>query len=66
MVGRGLVERRRRPDDGRAWGLHLTRRGTQAVDRMKAAVLIEDRRRAAKLSAAERRELLRLLEKLAG
>ncbi|MGH8745372.1 MAG: MarR family winged helix-turn-helix transcriptional regulator, partial [Burkholderiales bacterium] len=24
MVGRGLVERRRRPADGRAWGLHLT------------------------------------------
>ncbi|HKI63002.1 MAG TPA: MarR family transcriptional regulator [Burkholderiales bacterium] len=66
MVGRGMVERRRRPDDGRAWGLHLTRRGTQALDKMKAAVLAEDRRRAAKLSAAERRELLRLLEKLAG
>lgn len=66
MVGRGMVERRRRPDDGRAWGLHLTRRGTRAVDEMKAAVLVEDRRHAAKLSAAERRELLRLLEKLAG
>lgn len=66
MVGRGLVERRRRPDDGRAWGLQLTRRGAQALDRMKAAVLTEDRRRAAKLSAAERRELMRLLEKLAG
>jgi len=66
MVGRGLVERRRRPDDGRAWGLHLTRRGAQALDRMKTAVLTQDRRRAAILSAAERRELLRLLEKLAG
>jgi hypothetical protein len=33
---------------------------------MKAAVLAEDRRRAARLSAAERRELLRLLEKLTG
>jgi DNA-binding MarR family transcriptional regulator len=66
MVGRGLVERRRRADDGRAWGLHLTRRGTQALDRMKAEVLAEDRRRASKLSAAEQRELLRLLEKLAG
>jgi len=66
MVGRGLVERRRRPRDGRAWGLHLTRRGAQALDKMKAAVLAEDRRRAASLSAAERRELLRLLEKLAG
>jgi len=66
MVGRGLVERRRSPGDGRAWGLHLTPRGAQTLDRLKAAVLAEDRRRAAKLSAAERRELLRLLEKLAG
>jgi DNA-binding MarR family transcriptional regulator len=66
MVGRGLVERRRRPNDGRAWGLHLTPRGAQALDKMQAAVLAEDRRRGAKLSAAERRELLRLLEKLAG
>lgn len=66
MVGRGLVERRRREDDGRAWGLHLTRRGTQALDGMKVAVLAEDRRRASKLSAAEQRELLRLLEKLTG
>jgi DNA-binding MarR family transcriptional regulator len=66
MVGRGLVERRRRPDDGRAWGLHLTRRGAQTLERMTAAVLAEDRRRAAKLDAAERRELLRLLDKVAG
>ncbi|MFZ1908434.1 MAG: MarR family transcriptional regulator [Burkholderiales bacterium] len=66
MVGRGLVERRHRPDDGRAWGLHLTRRGHQLTAKMKAAVLAEDRRRGDKLSAAERRELLRLLEKLAG
>ena len=66
MVARGLVERRRRPDDSRAWGLHLTRRGAQSLDKMKTAVLAEDRRRAAKLGAAERRELLRLLDKLAG
>jgi DNA-binding MarR family transcriptional regulator len=66
MVGRGLVERRRRPGDGRAWGLHLTRRGAQLVERTKTAVLAEDRRRAAMLNSAERRELLRLLAKLAG
>ena len=66
MVARGLVERRRRPDDSRAWGLHLTRRGAQSLDKMKTAVLAEDRRRAAKLGAGERRELLRLLDKLAG
>lgn len=63
---RGWVERRRRPNDGRAWGLHLTRKGEALVERMRRAVLAEDRRRAAVLSAKERRELLRLLNKLAG
>ena len=62
---RGLVERRRPPRDARSWGLHLTRRGQQFVDRMKARVLEFDYRHAQRLSPAERREMLRLLEKLA-
>jgi DNA-binding MarR family transcriptional regulator len=61
----GWVERRHRPDDGRAWGLYLTRRGEALVERMKRRVLATDRRRSAVLSRRERRELLRLLEKLA-
>ncbi len=63
--GRGLVERKRRPNDARAWGLHLTRRGEQFVGRMKARVLKSDMEKAKVLSNRERRELLRLLEKLA-
>ncbi|HEY6821399.1 MAG TPA: MarR family transcriptional regulator [Burkholderiales bacterium] len=62
---RGLIERRRRPNDGRAWGLHLTRRGEHLVERLKADVLRLDLKRARHLSGRERRELLRLLEKLA-
>lgn len=62
---RGLIERRRRPNDGRAWGLHLTRRGEHLVERLKADVLRLDLKRAKHLSGRERRELLRLLEKLA-
>lgn len=65
MEGRGLVERRRRPDDGRAWGVHLTPRGERLVAAMKRRVVAEDRRRAAVLETRERRELLRLLNKLA-
>jgi len=64
MEGRGLVERRR--NDGRSWGVHLTPRGEKLLAAMKRRVAAEDRKRAAVLSAAERRELLRLLEKLAG
>ena len=66
MEERGLVERRRRPNDGRSWGVHLTAKGEQLLGAMKRRVAEEDRRRAAVLSPKERRELLRLLEKLAG
>ncbi|MGQ0544835.1 MAG: MarR family winged helix-turn-helix transcriptional regulator [Betaproteobacteria bacterium] len=61
----GLVERRHRADDGRAWGLVLTRRGEALVERLKRRVVASDRKRAAVLSARERRELRRLLAKLA-
>lgn len=66
MAHRGLAERRQRPDDGRAWGLHLTARGEKLVARLRRRVLTEDRRRAARLGAGERRRLLALLKKLAG
>jgi DNA-binding MarR family transcriptional regulator len=66
MEARGLAERRRRPDDARAWGVRLTPRGEKLVAAMKRRVAAEDRKRAGVLSARERRELLRLLNKLAG
>jgi len=65
MEDRGLVERRRRPNDGRSWGVHLTVRGEELLARMKRRVSAEDRKRAKVLDARERRELLRLLNKLA-
>jgi len=66
MQARLLVERRRPDGDSRAWGLHLTRAGERFVRGMKRRVSSKDRARASRLSAAERRELLRLLAKLAG
>jgi len=63
---RGLVARRRKPGDGRAWGLRLTPRGERFVARMKQRVAAEDHRRAAVLGPPERKALLRLLNKLAG
>src|SRR5262245_33124925 len=62
---RGLVERRRRPGDGRVWGMHLTRQGEQFVQRMKRRVVDHDLKKSRVLTPAERRELFRLLEKLA-
>jgi DNA-binding MarR family transcriptional regulator len=62
---RGLVERRHQPDDGRAWGLHLTRRGERFLGQARRRVLEFDLRKSRMLSKTERRELLRLLEKVA-
>jgi len=63
---RGLAERRHRPDDGRAWGLFLTAKGEALLRKLKRNVRGHDRRFAQRLNPAERRELLRLLEKLTG
>ena len=65
LEARGLIERRRKPGDARAWGLHLTREGEQFVATVKRRVLKHDISKAKALSRAERRELLRLLDKLA-
>jgi DNA-binding MarR family transcriptional regulator len=65
LEARGLVERRRRAGDARAWGLYLTRRGQQLVERIKARVLQHEQRIVGKMSPQERRQLVRLLEKLA-
>jgi DNA-binding MarR family transcriptional regulator len=62
--GRGLVERRRRNGDARAWGLYLTAEGERFVERAKRRVLRSDQEKTKVLSAAERRQLLGLLQKL--
>jgi DNA-binding MarR family transcriptional regulator len=66
LESRGLAERRHRPDDGRAWGLYLTRRGAALLRGLKSRVRACDRSFAARLAPPERRELLRLLDKLTG
>jgi DNA-binding MarR family transcriptional regulator len=65
LVARGLAERRHRPDDGRAWGLNLTPKGERLIQTLRRRVRQHDRRFAARLASGERRELLRLLDKLA-
>ena len=62
---RGFIERRPHPGDGRAWGLHLTRGGEQFVQKTKRRVLEHDMRISSCLAPGERRELMRLLDKLA-
>jgi DNA-binding MarR family transcriptional regulator len=64
LEAQGLAERRHRPDDGRAWGLYLTAKGQRLIERLRRRVRDSDKRFAARIDAAERRELLRLLDKL--
>ncbi len=63
---RRLVERRQHEDDARVWGLYLTPRGKTFTDGLRRRVLAEDRRQASVLTASERAQLSRLLNKLAG
>jgi DNA-binding MarR family transcriptional regulator len=60
---RRLLERRR-GEDRRTNGLWITRGGTATLARVKREVRSHERRIAARLSAAERAQLLSLLEKL--
>jgi len=62
---RGLIERRRGADR-RTNGLWLTQAGRVLVARLKRRIEQHESRVAARLTAAERTQLLTLLEKLAG
>ena len=62
---RGLLERRR-GTDRRTNGLWLTAAGRSAVRRLERRIVAHERAVAARLAPAERRQLLVLLEKLAG
>jgi DNA-binding MarR family transcriptional regulator len=66
MESRGLAERRTRPDDARAWGLHLTPKGEGELARLRERVRANDDRFAGRLAPGELAELRRLLDKLSG
>ena len=61
---RGLLLRLPHPLDGRALGLHLTAEGQAFMRRAEATVLQLEADATHALSAAERRTLIRLLQKL--
>jgi DNA-binding MarR family transcriptional regulator len=65
LEARRLLERRR-GDDRRTNGLWLTASGRAFVSRMRRRIEAHERRVAAHLTAAERAQLLALLEKLSG
>ncbi|MES2942376.1 MAG: MarR family transcriptional regulator [Pseudomonadota bacterium] len=61
---RGLIDRKPHPQDGRAIGLHLTAEGEALMKdaEVTASVLEEDA--TTRLSAAEKKTLMRLLQKV--
>jgi len=63
LEGRGLVERRR-GEDRRTNGLWLTADGRSLVVKLKRRIQQHERRVAARLTPAEREQLIGLLEKL--
>jgi len=65
LESRGLIERRR-GEDRRTNSLWLTRAGRTLLARALRAIERHEKRIAARLSAAERRQLLTLLGKIAG
>ena len=64
LEAKGLIERRR-GSDRRTNGVWLTRTGRTALARAKRAIAIHERRVAARLSSAERAQLLELLARIA-
>jgi DNA-binding MarR family transcriptional regulator len=65
LEGKGLIARRR-GQDRRTNGLWLTAAGRTLVSRLKRRIQMHERRVAARLSPAERAQLIALLEKLTG
>jgi DNA-binding MarR family transcriptional regulator len=61
---RGLAERRRRADDGRAWGLFPCAKRAAPARELKRKCRRQHTQVAPRLAARERKELLRLLARL--
>ena len=61
---RGLLVRHPHPQDGRALGLHLTAEGSALMAQAEQTVLDTENQVASALTSAERRTLIRLLQKV--
>jgi DNA-binding MarR family transcriptional regulator len=64
LEGARLIERRKSPTDKRAHALALGYDGDRLLERYEALVRAHEARLLAPLSASERRQLIRLLERL--
>jgi DNA-binding MarR family transcriptional regulator len=65
LTDMGYVERLEVPGDRRAYGLALTALGRKDLRQIEQAVVQQDQNATQRLTAAERQQLLKLLDKLA-
>lgn len=61
---KGLISKRPHPHDGRAMGLHLTAAGKKLMRQAEADASALEQEATARLSLAERKTLIRLLQKI--
>ena len=61
---RGLIQRRPHPNDGRAMGLHPTSEGLSLMELAEREASLLENDAASRLSANERKTLMRLLQKV--
>ena len=61
---RGLIERRPHPSDGRAMGVHLTPEGVALTQQAEKTAAQLEQDATSRLTAAERKTLIRLLQKI--
>jgi DNA-binding MarR family transcriptional regulator len=64
LAKRGLITRRPHPNDGRASGLHATPKGAELIRAAESTVAALETEVSSRLTAAERRTLIRLLKKI--
>jgi DNA-binding MarR family transcriptional regulator len=64
LEARGLIERKPHPHDGRAVGLHPTRQGVDLMQQAERAASELEIEKTSRLTAAQRKTLLDLLQKI--
>ena len=64
LLGRGLIQRRRAKEDGRAYAIKLSAKGTRALSKAQPAAKAADAQLLAGMSATKRNEFLQTLSRI--
>ena len=64
LLGRGLIQRRRAKEDGRAYAIKLSAKGTRALSKAQPAAKAADSQLLAGMSATKQNEFLQTLSRI--